>query len=144
MLRALLIRQPNRPTAGRCISIHKVLKNFMKPKAIATAWAFQDHLPPNGQIYNAGQKPFNLAILQFHNPVLLVWRFGGKLDDYDLVEVLDLTDASLTEPLCLLEKLGGDLNTHVEGLMGGKPHLARLTMVNDFRFGERASHRPRR
>ena len=44
--------------------------------------------------------------------------WGGGLDDYDLVEVLDLTDPSPSEPPRLLEKPDTDINTRAEEIDG--------------------------
>lgn len=51
---------------------------------------------------------------------------SGKLDDYDVVEVIDLTDVSPTEPLCLHEESGKDVTTHEEEANGNDSYFRPL------------------
>lgn len=45
---------------------------------------------------------------------------SGKFDDDKLLEVLGLTGASPTEPLCPLEKFGTDVSVYGEEAIGKK------------------------
>ena len=59
-------------------------------------------------------------------------QWSGRLQDCDLIEVLDIATPPPDKPLDLFRKLGADVEATGAGAGGRSPHFIIRTMINDF------------